>query len=289
MTFDFNSLPLTGWYPGHMLKAGRQIKERLKLVDLAVEVLDARIPGTSRNPALRTLFGDKTRCYVFTKSSLADPEISSEWQRWFKRRGEVAVFVDAIDNDGIERLPELFKNLIENSGAAANRRIPRAPRIMISGIPNVGKSTLINRLAGGKTVAVGPKPGVTRSQQWIRLTDGVELLDTPGVLWPKIDCKETELKLALAGTIKDEIVGDELLVDYLVHWAADNGEPLDFSRYGLDTPPTHCDVLLDAVAKRRGIMLPGGRPDPLRCAVAVLKDFREGLLGRVTFERPPRL
>lgn len=284
----FRTLPLTGWYPGHMLKAGREMHERLGLIDLVVLLLDARIPRTSRNPALEEAIAAKPRLFVFNKSDLADPAITREWQAHFATAGEAAAFVDAQHGPGV---PQLLPRLQaaweeERRRRGATRPLVRPMRIMICGIPNVGKSTLVNRLAQRHKAAVGPKPGVTRAQQWIRLQGGIELLDTPGVLWPRITDKETELLLGLAGTIKDEVIGEELLAEYLWFRLCHGGGQITWNKYGLDQCPADPHALLDTIAQRRGFLRQGGMPDRQQAAITFLADFRSGQLGRVTFDRP---
>jgi ribosome biogenesis GTPase A len=292
MKIPLEKLPVTGWFPGHMLSANRQMAERLKLVDLVVELLDARIPATSRNPAFDQLFGHKPRCLVFTKSELADQSASASWQAWLEAQGQgggAVFFVDARTGTGLKRLVPGWHRLVEKRRreSGAKHTLRRPLRIMIAGIPNVGKSTLINRLSVSRRAAVGPRPGVTRNQQWIPLQGEVELLDTPGVLWPKIKDKRTELKLGLVGAIKDELVGAELLVEFLWEWARNNAGAMDWSGYDLMALPATSEELLDAVGRRRGILGPGGVVDSRQTADLILREFRDGKLGRITLDPVP--
>ncbi len=284
----FSHLPLTGWYPGHMLKAGRKIKEALSLVDLVIELRDARIPFTSRNPEFLRLLGDKCRCVVMTKSALVEASVCEHWRRLLADKEDTPIFaVDAVEGSGVKRLPAECRKVIEarRRRDGARRELPRALRIMIVGIPNVGKSTLVNRLATRKQAETGPRPGVTRGNQWVRLREGVELLDTPGVLWPRIKDKETELKLGLTGTIKDELLGETLLVDYLLWRAACNDIDLDLSKYGCSSADEfQAEELLVHICRRRGFKLSGGSCDLRRAAAAFLADFRTGRLGRVVLD-----
>jgi len=272
-----------------MLRAGRQMREILALVDLVVELLDARIPRTSRNPALGRVFGAKPRCLVFNKSDLADPAMTRAWSEGLRAEGRPALFVDSLSGRGMDRLVPEWHRLIRAGRGEGGGRLGglRPLRIMIAGIPNVGKSTLVNRLAERKRAQVGPMPGVTRHQQWIPLAGNVELLDTPGVLWPRFSDKRTELKLALTGAIKDELVGEELTAEYLWDWAAGHPGRLDFSAYRLDTCPAAAAELLDAVGRRRGLRRPGGAIDTRLSAQTLLREFRDGRLGRVTLDEPP--
>ncbi len=288
MRNPFTHLPITGWYPGHMLKAGRQITQRLRLVDLVVELRDARIPQTSRNPLFNRLLKDKPRCLVLTKSDLAAPAATKKWVGILQNEEDVPVLdVDADAGRNLDRFLDLCRRTIEQHRrrTGARRQQMRLPRIMIAGIPNVGKSTLANRLAAGQKAEVGPRPGVTKAQQWVRLRSGLELLDTPGVLWPRIENKVMELKLTLVGAIKDELIGEELLADFLLWWHQHHHRPLSFSIYlkeiGADLD---IDTLLQAVGRRRGLLGAGGQIDTYRAARALLHDFRAGKLGRVTFD-----
>jgi ribosome biogenesis GTPase A len=262
------------------------MQARLKLVDLVVELLDARLPATSRNPAFARLFGNKPRCEVFTKSDLAAAAACREWRRRLEGEGRVVRFVDAKAGHGLDGLVAWWQGLVAAARAhsGAKHALHRPVRVMIAGIPNVGKSTLVNRLAAARRAAVGPRPGVTRHQQWIRLADGAELLDTPGVLWPRIRSKRMELKLALAGTIKDELVGVELVAEFLWEWAFRNPDALDFRLYGLPAVPESPDALLTAVGTRRGLLRSGGEVDTAQSASVLLRDFREGRLGRVVLD-----
>jgi len=272
-----------------MLKAGRQMQACLKLVDLVVELLDARLPLSSRNPAFRRLLVGKPVCLVANKADLADPDSSQAWSAWFRHEGETAVFVSTRRRQDMEALVPALRDLVEadRRRRGAVRPLTRPVRIMIAGVPNVGKSTLVNRLAERRRAAVGPKPGVTRQNQWIRLRGNLELLDTPGVLWPQVRDKTHELQLALIGAMKDEIPGVDMIARCL--WTCLRQRPgaVDWTPYGLLSPPENADDLLAAVGRRRGYLRPGGVVDILQSATALVKDFREGRLGRFTLEWPP--
>lgn len=289
MKRDLDRLPVRSWYPGHMLKAGRAMQSRLNLVDLVAQLLDARLPAASRNPALRKLFASKPQCFVFTKTDLADPTATRQWSNWFRQHGVGAHFVDSATGSGLDHLASSWRMMVEqrrrNNGAT--RPLMRPVRVMVVGIPNVGKSTLTNRLSASRKAKVGPKPGVTRDQQWIPLRGGVEVLDTPGVLWPKIDSKRMELKLGLVGTLPDELSDPQLMAEFLHEWACTQPGRLDLTAYDLEAVPDTVDELLAAVGRRRGFLKAGGVLDLTQCAQTVVNDFRDGRLGRVTLDPPP--
>lgn len=284
-----NRLPLSGWYPGHMLRANRQIQSRLKLVDLVVELLDSRIPAASRNPRFSETLRHKPRVFVASKADLADPEMSRQWQAWFQARSEPIVFQDLRAGDAVTRLTRTWRRVAAADRCARGARQPlnRPLRILIAGIPNVGKSTLVNRLALSRRAAVGPRPGVTRHVQWIPLHDNMELLDTPGVLWPGIRDKEHELKLALTGAIKEDIVPPELQVEYLWTRLRELPDAVNWSRYALHACPATATDLLLAAGRRRGLLRSGAEVDTAQSAVIILKEFRDGKLGRLTLDPPP--
>jgi ribosome biogenesis GTPase A len=287
---DFSLLPLTGWYPGHMLKAGRSMQEVLRLVDLVVELVDARAPASTRNPRFRQLLQSRPVLIVANKADLADPVLSRRWQAYLEAQGERVLLLDAPHLTDPGRLVAAWKQVAETERRrrGATLELTRPVRLMIAGVPNVGKSTLVNRLYEGKRALVGPKPGVTRQNQWVPLREGVELLDTPGVLWPSIQEKEHELRLGLVGCIRDEVIGIELLTEFL--WDVLRRQPpsmVNWPLYGLAGAPSTPEAFIEAVARRRGLLLTGGRSDAERAATAVLKDFREGRIGRITIERPP--
>lgn len=262
------------------------MRDRLGLVDLVVELLDARIPRVSRNPAFAKLFGHKPVCMVFTKSALADATESAKWENWYKGKDKKVHFIDSLTGQGLSALVPGWRGQVEERRRrnGATTSLKRPLRIMIAGIPNIGKSTLVNRLAVGKRADVGPRPGVTRHQQWIPLEGSIELLDTPGVLWPKIASKRMELKLTACGAIKDELVGEELVSEYLLEFARHRPGCMEFGVYGLAQAPDSVDELLAAVGRQRGFLKPGGHVDLRKSAITVLRDFRNGRLGRVTLE-----
>jgi ribosome biogenesis GTPase A len=236
------------------------------------------------------MFGQKARVLVFTKCDLADAAQNRAWQEWYSaNKGERVFFVDAQSGSGLSSLVPGWQEIVarrrRNSGAVQPLRRP--VRVMIAGIPNVGKSTLVNRLSVSRRAAVGPRPGVTRNQQWIPLKGGLELLDTPGVLWPRIKSKEMELRLGLVGTIKDELTGPELLAEYLWWWARQHPGQVDFSIYRPEGELESAADLLEAVGRRRGFLGAGGVIDIGQSASVLLSDFRAGKLGRVTFDPVP--
>lgn len=288
----FAGMTLTGWYPGHMLKATRQMQEVISLVDLVVELADARAPASSRNPEIRGYFPNKPFLLVANKTDLADPAACRLWGKWFAEQGERAFFLDSRRIANIRGLTELWRRIVLETRAArgATRPLNRPARIMIVGAPNVGKSTLVNHLHNRNQAKVGPKPGVTRHNQWIALDNDVELLDTPGILWPRIRDKKHELLLTLLGIMKEDLILPTLVVEYFC-WEIrrlENGAAVKWDTLGLAAPPADGAELLKALASRRGLLRPGGIPDLDRAAIAIIKDFRNARLGRLTFELPPK-
>ena len=282
------NMPHLQWYPGHMRKAERLVKENLKLVDVVVELLDARIPMSSANPVLREIVAGKTRLIVLNKSDLADPTATRAWVQYFASQDIVAVPVDAVKGSGTKELVQAIQKLAapRTEKLAKHGAKPRAARCMILGIPNVGKSSLINRLSGGARTKVENRPGVTRAKQWIRIGAQLELLDMPGILWPKFEDARAALRLAFTGAISDtvyDVGGVVLQLLRVLH--ADYPATLR-ARYGLaENLPTGVE-LLEEIGRRRGCLVRGGRIDYEKAEQIVLREFRRGRLGRVTLDSP---
>lgn len=286
---DFDSLIPASWYPGHMLKAQRQIVEQLRLVDLVVELVDARAPASSRNSHLEELVQHKDRVLVLAKSDLAAPEATEQWRRHFRELGLACVAVHHRQRDIARRLLPVIEKTIAQGRArrgARNKRF-RATRTIVVGLPNVGKSSLINALVRRRRTKTGPRPGVTRHQQWVKVGDDVELLDTPGVMAPRLSDAETGLRLGLVAALKDEHMGEELLAKYLFYQmqGQERCEPIRF--YGLRPQPDSAEELLDGICRRRGLLLGGGAPNLHLAAQTLLRDWRDGKLGCWTLELPP--
>jgi ribosome biogenesis GTPase A len=277
------------WFPGHMAKTRRLLTENLKLVDVVIELLDARIPASSKNPEIDSIIHYKPRLIILNKSDLADPEISRQWADWFKNRGIPVVFADSIKGKGLnilkDNLKELMKERFERDRQKG--RIFRTIKTMVVGIPNVGKSTFINKIAGRAVAVTGDKPGVTRGKQWIRLNPEIDMLDTPGILWPKFDDEETALNLAFTGAIKDDIMDlTEVAAALAVKLSRDYPE-LFFNRYKLEhAQGMSGHELLEAAGRKRGCILQGGAIDFSRISMIMLDEFRGGKIGKITLERP---
>ena len=282
-------IPSLQWYPGHMRKAERLVKENLKLVDVVVELLDARIPLSSANPVLREIVGDKPRVIVLNKADLADEAATRAWVKYFAEQELVAVPVDAVKGRGIKELVQAIAKCAKpktdklvQHGAKA-----RAARCMILGIPNVGKSSLINRLSGGTKTKVENRPGVTRAKQWIRLGEQLELLDMPGILWPKFENRQAALHLAFTGAINDNVYDVASVVLLLLNTLREE-YPADLvARYRLEGDLPSGTELLEEIGRRRGCLRAGGKIDYEKAEQIVLTDFRSGRLGRVTLDAVP--
>lgn len=278
------------WYPGHMAKTRRLIEENLKYIDAVVEIIDARIPASGRNPCFDDMIKQKPRLIVMNKSDLADPKMCDRWIAWYKRRGISVLPVSCETNTGINKIAPALRTLLSDKLAReAEKGVKKPIRIMIIGIPNVGKSTLINRLSKRAITKTGDRPGVTRAKQWVRLKDGLEMLDTPGILPPKFDDQEAAKRLAYTGAIKDEITDTELLSYGLLEILRDNyPEPLS-ARYKLNEDITEKKgyEILEMIGKRRGLVISGGETDTERAANIVLDEFRAAKIGRITLEAPP--
>lgn len=272
------------WYPGHMKKTRELIQENLKLVDAVVEVIDARIPVSSRNPIIDELVKSKPRIIVLNKSDLADAAISRAWEESFRNAGNSVLSMNCMSGSGVK---ELFK-LLERMSAEKNkeRAMQKPFRLMIVGVPNVGKSSLINRMTGKKSAQTGDRPGVTRGKQWLRLKNNMQLLDTPGILWPKFEDPKAGMNLAFCGSIKDEILDVPTLGMELIGVLASEYPQLLTERYKLeeiaDTPLEN----MENMAVKRGCILPGKRIDYERIGRLVLDEFRGGKIGRITLEKP---
>ena len=275
------------WYPGHMTKARRMMEEDIKLIDIVIELVDARIPLSSKNPDIDKLAGQKSRMILLNKYDLADPARTSEWESWFKSRGFYVYKLDARKGGQMKAITNIIQEACKEKIERDRKRgiINRPVRAMIVGIPNVGKSTFINTYAGKACTKTGNKPGVTKGKQWIRLNKNVELLDTPGILWPKFDDPAVGERLALIGSIKDEILNISDLSIQLIGFLKEFYPGILSERYALDE---NCDkiVLLEGIAEARNCRQKGNILDLDNASKLLIDDFRSGKLGRLTLEFP---
>ena len=276
------------WYPGHMTKAKRQMQEDLKLIDLIIELVDARIPLSSRNPDIDELGKNKARLILLNKSDLADERYNEQWSAYFQKKGFYVVKVNAKSGAGLKSIQGAIQEACKAKIERDRRRgIKNRPiRAMVVGIPNVGKATFINSYAGKACAKTGNKPGVTKGKQWIRLNKTLELLDTPGILWPKFEDQEVGKRLAFIGSIKDEILNLEELSLELLDYIRTNYPGLLNTRYGIEEEGTPVS-LLEAVADKRKCLIRGQEIDYAKAAGIVMEEFRNGKIGRITLEFPP--
>lgn len=272
------------WYPGHMKKTRELIRDNLKLVDLVIEVLDARIPISSRNPIIDEIVGNKPRVIALNKTDIASNKETKRWLEYFVREGSTPVAINAQSGSGVSNLLKILERIEKELSEGKMRQKPL--RMMIVGVPNVGKSSLINRLTGRKAAQIGNKPGVTKGKQWLRLKNGMELLDTPGILWPKFEDNRVGIYLAFCGSIKDEILDLPTLTLELIKVLRRDYPELLLARYKLDEDCLEYEdiELLDEICRRRGYILPGKRIDYDRAGKAILDEFRNGKIGRITLE-----
>ncbi len=280
------------WFPGHMAKTRRQIKESLPLVDAVTELLDARVPLSSRNPELNELIANKPHIVLLNKCDMADEAASRRWKAWFDGRGTPALAVDCRSGRGLNAYGETVRTLLQDKiQSNIEKGMPgRALRMMVVGIPNTGKSSFINRMAGRSRAKVADKPGVTRQNQWFAIGGGIELLDTPGVLWPKFDDPEVGNRLAFIGSVKDEVVDVETLAVRLLAVLGAQYQDRLCDRYKLDEAAVaECGPyeLLELIGRKRGMLVRGGEIDTERASAMLLDEYRAGRLGRITLEFPP--
>ena len=287
------------WFPGHMAKTRRIMASNLKLVDAVVEITDARIPYSSRNPEMKRIVGSKPRLVILNKADSADPDVTSMWLDYYAKKGITAMATDCRSGKNVNKFYPKLKELLSDDIEKWNSRgmTGRPIRIMIVGIPNVGKSSFINRLAGSRLAKVEDRPGVTRGKQWVKLEDGFELLDMPGVLWPKFDDKLVGERLAFTGAVKDDIMDMEYLACRLLEYLNDNYRELLVQRYNISTddiPPADdetagCVVgyeILERIGRKRGFLVSGGEINTERAAITVMDEFRSGKIGRLSLEKP---
>lgn len=275
------------WYPGHMTKARRMMQENIKLIDLIIELVDARVPLSSRNPDIDELGKNKARLILLNKSDLAEDRMNDEWIEYFKSKGYSAVKVNSKKGGGIKSIQSVIQEACKEKMERDRKRgiLNRPVRAMVVGIPNVGKSTFINALAGKACAKTGNKPGVTKGKQWIRLNKNVELLDTPGILWPKFEDQQVGLKLAFIGSIKDEILQTEELSAELIRFLNEQYPGTAEEKYEIEQTEDPYESL-HAIAKSRHCLVRGNELDTEKAATILLDDFRGGRLGRITLERP---
>lgn len=282
------------WFPGHMAKAKREITESLSLVDIAIELCDARIPVSSRNPQIVEILNGKPSLLILNKASLSDPESNLRWKEYYKSIGQNAIFTDCITGEGINNIipavREILKEKLEHFESKG--MVGRLPRALIIGITNAGKSTLVNKLSGTKRVKAEDRPGVTRENQWVTVKNSIELLDTPGILWPKFQDERTGLRLAFTGAIRDEILDrEDIAVSLCKNLYKKYPEKL-CERYKLDIEETKELMpyeLFELIGRKRGFLVAGGEIDYARTAVMLLDEFRSAKIGRMTLEEPSKI
>lgn len=278
------------WYPGHMTKAKRMMQEDIKLIDLLIELVDARIPLSSRNPDIDQLGQNKGRLVLLNKSDLADPKANQQWMEWFKAQNLTVVEVNSRSKAGIKSIQAAVEVACREKRERDKKRgiLNRPVRAMVVGIPNVGKSTFINAYAGKACTKTGNKPGVTKGKQWIKMGKGLELLDTPGILWPRFEDQTVGMRLAFIGSLNDEILIEEELALDLIQCLGQQYPEAIGNRYGLEKQETPLEIL-EAIAKIRGCYKKGQQLDLAKAASILMDDFRDGRLGRITLELPEKL
>ncbi len=280
------------WFPGHMAKTRRQIKECLPLVDAVTEIVDARIPKSSRNPELDELASNKPRIILLNKSDIADDRATKQWIDYYESQGVFAIAVDCRTGKGLASYESLVRKVLKDKIESNNAKgmSGRPLRIMVVGIPNTGKSSFINRMSGKNRLKVADRPGVTRQNQWVVAGNGIELLDTPGVLWPKFEDKEVGDKIAFIGSVKDEIMDVETIAVRLIDVLKTDYADRLCDRYKLQPYSVKLESyeILDEIGRKRGMLVRGGEIDTERAANMLLDEYRGGKLGRITLERPPK-
>lgn len=277
---------LINWYPGHMAKTKRLLQDQIKRIDLVIEICDARVPYSSRNPDLDRMTAQKRRLLFLNKSDLADPSLNQAWLQYFRRLGTEAYLTDALKIKGKDTIGIIDRSTKELVDKALAKGVRKTVRAMVVGIPNVGKSTLINRLYGRSVAQIGDRPGVTRSNQWVKVSPYLELLDTPGLLWPRLDDQAAARRLCYIGCVKDDVVD---LADLTIHLLEDLCASVPervTERFHIQDVNLKGIELLDAVCAGRGWLLKGAQYDYDRCCSVVLDEFRAGKLGRITMEKP---
>ena len=287
------------WYPGHMAKTKREITENLKLIDVVIELLDSRIPISSRNPDIAEITKNKKKIIVLNKIDLADEKQNNLWVQYFKQRGQVAILTDSNQGKGMDLVIKAIENIMDEEIKAQSEkgRIGKKIRVMILGIPNVGKSSFINRIVKSNRLEVGNKPGVTKRKQWISINEKIDLLDTPGVLWPKFENKEVALNLAFTGTIKDDVLEQTEVAYELLKFLLYNYRRNVIERYNMteeyieeilnQEQPENFNIyeIMLEIGKKRGAIISGGNIDEEKTAKIILDDFRKGKLGKITLEK----
>lgn len=277
------------WYPGHMTKTRKIIIENLKIIDVVIELVDARAPLSSKNPDIDVFAPNKPKIILLNKSDLANKDITQKWRTWYEKQGARVIEVNSINGGGVNKVIQVANDLMKEKIEADKKRgrINRPIRAMIVGIPNVGKSTFINKLVGKASAKTGDRPGVTRGKQWVKVRKGFELLDTPGILWPKFEDKEVALDLAFIGSIKDDIL-DIVTLSYKLIERLQVIEPNALkTRYKIEIEEADTsDMIFDKIARRRGFILAGAEIDHLRTAQVLLDEFRGGMLGNISIEVP---
>ncbi len=273
------------WFPGHMTKTRRMIEADLRLVDAVVEIIDSRIPDSSRNPIINELVQNKPRIILMNKCDYADDIMTEKWKKHYQNQGYAVLCCDCRSGKGLNGFVPLLKKQLHELLEKRRQKgmIGRALRVMVLGIPNVGKSSFINRMSGSKKTQVGDRPGVTRGKQWVTIDKEVELLDMPGILWPKLEDKASAERLAFTGAIKDEVMDIESLADSLGEFLKENYPERLMERYKLKSLEGR---ICELIAKSRGMMISGGEPDTERAAAALLDEYRSGKIGKITLEAP---
>lgn len=277
------------WYPGHMTKARRMMQENIKLIDLMVELVDARVPYSSKNPDIDELAKNKARVIILNKADMADAQVTKEWEAYYKEKGFFVAKVNSQKGTGIKEVKKLIEEACREKKERDRKRgiLNRPVRAMVAGIPNVGKSTFINSFAGKACAKTGNKPGVTKGKQWIKINKNVELLDTPGILWPKFEDQEVGLRLAWIGSIKEEILNITELAVELLQFLCGQYPGVIRERYGVEEEAEPVRIL-ENIAEVRGCLMKGSQVDVEKAALLVLDDYRSLRLGQISLERPKK-